>query len=105
MFINTADKFVTAKIHACSQQWINDKWIHDVVQGSILVFAGLPLQETLPRPHTWLPHTLPVADTLALDYAILEFQKHRIVERCMVVGEQGFFSNNFLLLRLMELLE
>ena len=91
--LNTTDNFVAGKIHACSQQWkklSSDKWIHDVVQGSILDFVGLPLQETLPRPLT-----LSVADTLALDCAILKFQKHRIVEKCMDVEGQGFFSNIF----------
>ena len=67
-----------------------EKWIHHVVQGSILVFDSLPIQNALPRPLN-----LSVADSMALGNAIVGFLKQGIVERSIISGGQGFFSNVF----------
>ena len=91
--LNTTDNFVAGKVHACSKQWkmlSKEKWIHHVVQGSILVFDSLPIQNALPRPLN-----LSVADSMALGNAIVGFLKQGIVERSIISGGQGFFSNVF----------
>ena len=88
---------MAGKVHTCSQQWkklSKDKWIHDVVQGVFLVFSSPPLQKALPRPLT-----LSVSDTLALDRAMSEFLKKKIIERCVDENGQGFFSNVFPVLK------
>ena len=61
-----------------------------MVRGSILAFDRLSLQRTPPRPLTFSE-----ADTFILDSAALEFIKHKLVERCVFTGGQGFFSKNF----------
>lgn len=81
------------RFHAASRHWrklFNDKWIHDVVQGFVLVFDKWPMQRTLPRPLTFS-----VADTFALDTAIRGFIRQKIVEICTDADVQGFFSNVF----------
>ena len=81
------------KIYDYRLQWkklSTDKWIYSVVRDSILAFDRLPLQRTPSRPLTFSE-----ADTFILDSAVLEFFKHKIVERCVLTGGQGFFSNIF----------
>ena len=59
------------------------------MDGKILEFTSLPRQRGIPPPLH-----LSVADTLALDSAMVGFIKHKIVERCEP-QVPGFVSNVF----------
>lgn len=90
--LNTTENFIASKVYACRKQWeilSKEKWIYKVVQGSILEFDSLPVQNGLPRLLN-----LSVSDSMALDNAIPGFLKKGIVERS-ISGGQGFFSNVF----------
>lgn len=90
--LNSSHNFVGGKIHKARLQWhalSRDRWIHDAVDGKVLDFDSLPRQEGLPPPLQ-----LSVADTLALDTALVGFLQCNIVERCEP-QVRGFVSNVF----------
>ena len=67
-----------------------DNWIISVILGKIIELEELPVQPYIPSPLQ-----LSLTDSKALNSALAQFVKQKIVELCEPIQEDTFYSNVF----------
>ena len=85
--------FVAGKLGKAKKQWAKlttDRWVHQVLNGDIIVFKEYP--DHFPGPHViGFSHK----EKIALDAAVESFKRQKVIEPCSTNSRHSYFSAIF----------